>query len=135
MSIYAMLISNYFSYLIYCVKTFVFLIIIIRKVVVIRFSHRTQYLITTSVDITFINLTTEYYEQKQLLSKSMSHSNLPRDFFFFFFGKKMFSPILVDMEGCCNKVFSSQAMSHCYKLRYLAFGASQFSPDIHLLFR
>ena len=88
MSIYAMLISNYFSYLIYCVKTFVFLIIIIRKVVVIRFSHRTQYLITTSVDITFINLTTEYYEQKQLLSKSMSHSNLPRDFFFFFLVKR-----------------------------------------------
>ena len=33
----------------------------IRNVVVIRFFHRTQYLITTSVDITFINLPTEYF--------------------------------------------------------------------------
>ena len=30
----------------------------------------------------FINLTTEYYVWKQLLAKSMSHSNLPRDIFF-----------------------------------------------------
>ena len=47
-----------------------------------RLSHRTQCLITTSVDIMFINLTTEYYVWKQLLAKSMSHSNLPRDIFF-----------------------------------------------------
>ena len=38
----------------------------------------------------------------------------------------MSSLILADMEGCRNKVFSSQAMSHCYKLRYRAFGASFF---------
>ena len=50
----------------------------IKKVVVIRFSHRTLCLITTSLDITFINLTTEYYVYKQLFIKSMSHNNLPR---------------------------------------------------------
>ena len=38
----------------------------IKKVVVIRFSHRTQCLITTSVDV--INLTTEYYVKKQLFT-------------------------------------------------------------------
>ena len=62
----------------------------IKEVVVIKFSHRTQYLITTSVDIMFINLTTEYYVQKQLLLKSMSRVSLPRDIFFFF-SKRMFS--------------------------------------------
>ena len=36
----------------------------------------------------------------------------------------IFYPILADMEGCRNNVFSSQAMSHCYKLWYRAFGAS-----------
>ena len=56
----------------------------IKKVVVIRFSHRTQCLITTSVDITFFNLTTEYYVQKQLFTKSMSHSNLPTDILLLF---------------------------------------------------
>ena len=51
-----------------------------------------------------------------------------------FFGKRMFSPILADMEGCCNKVFSSQAMSHCYKLRYHTFGASFFLRfSLHLI--
>ena len=63
----------------------------------------------------------------------MSHRSLSRDSFFF--GNWMFSPIFPDMEGCCNKVFSSQAMSHCYKLWYRAFGASflfvQFS--LHLI--
>ena len=32
------------------------------------------------------------------------------------------------MEGCRNKVFSSQAMSHCHKLRYRAFGVSSLKP-------
>ena len=31
------------------------------------------------------------------------------------------------MEGCRNKVFSSQAMSHCHKLRYRAFGVSSLN--------
>ena len=46
----------------------------------------------------------------------------------------MFSLILADTEGCCNKVFSSQAMSHWYKLRYHAFGASFFLRfSLHLI--
>ena len=83
-----MLIPNrfiYFIHLTFCGKTFFcFLFLMIRKVVIIRLSHLTQCLITTSVDITFINLTTEYYVWKQLLTKSMSHSNLPRDNFYLF---------------------------------------------------
>ena len=38
------------------------------------------------------------------------------------------------MEGCRNNVFSSQAMSHCYKLRYRAFGASSLQPKFLFLF-
>ena len=38
------------------------------------------------------------------------------------------------MEGYGNKVFSSQAMSHCHKLRYRAFGASPLKPFFVSLF-
>ena len=38
------------------------------------------------------------------------------------------------MEGCCNKVFSSQAMSYCHKLRYHAFGVSSLKPNFLFLF-
>ena len=63
--------------------------------------------------------------RSKFLSKSMPRSDLPRDKFFFF-GKRMFSPTLAHIESCRNKVFSSQAMSHCYKLRYRAFRVSFF---------
>ena len=36
------------------------------------------------------------------------------------------------MEGCRNKVFSSQAMSHCHKLRYRAVGVSSLKPILFL---
>ena len=137
-----MLISNLFIYLFNtlcsdfltlckdCVKK------MIRKVVVIRFSHRTQCFITTSVDIMFIVLTTEYYVQKQIfIEVFVTQQSAMRHFlFFFFFGKKRFSPILADMEGCRNKVFSSQAMSHYFKLRCRAFGVSFFLRfSVHLI--
>ena len=38
------------------------------------------------------------------------------------------------MEGCRNKVFSSQEMSHCHKLRYRAFGDSLLKPIFLFLF-
>ena len=57
---YAMLISNRFNLFNILRKDFR-CFFMIRKVVVIRFSHRTQYLIARSVDITFINVTIEYY--------------------------------------------------------------------------
>ena len=48
-----------------CEKIIIIIIIIIiikiKKVVVIRFSHRIQCLITTNVDIMFIILTAKYY--------------------------------------------------------------------------
>ena len=67
-SIYVMLIPNrfiyLFIYLIYCVKTFAFVFFFNDKEGCRSkpfSSHRTQYLITTSVDITFNDLATEYY--------------------------------------------------------------------------
>ena len=36
------------------------------------------------------------------------------------------------MVGCRNKVFSSQAMSHCHKLRYRAGGVSSLKPILFL---
>ena len=47
-----------------------------------------------------------------------------------FFGEeeiKACSRLLADMEGCRNKVFSLQAMSHCHKLRYSVLDASFFN--------
>ena len=38
------------------------------------------------------------------------------------------------MEGYRNKVFSSQAMPHCHKLQYRAFGASSLEPNFLFLF-
>ena len=38
------------------------------------------------------------------------------------------------MKGCRNKVFSSQAMSHCHKLRYHVFSASSVKPFFLFLF-
>ena len=62
-SIYVIIIPNRFIYLFTCLFNILSkeYFLVIKKVVVIRFSHRTQCLITTSVDITFINLITEYY--------------------------------------------------------------------------
>ena len=57
---YAMLISNRFNLFNILCKDFR-CFFMIKKVVVIKFSHRTQYLIATSVDITFINVAIEYY--------------------------------------------------------------------------
>ena len=51
--------------------------------------------------------------------KSMSHRNLPRDNKTKQ-NKKDVLPGLTDVEGCRNKVFSSQAMAHYHKLRYCA---------------
>ena len=72
---------------------FIYFFVFIRKVVVIRFSYLTRCLITASVDIIFIDLTTEYYVQKQQFTKSMSHSSLPRDIFWGGGDKSMFSSI------------------------------------------
>ena len=61
-SINVILIPDRFIYLFNILwEDFFSLFLMIRKIAVIRFSHRTQCPITTSVDITFINLTTEYY--------------------------------------------------------------------------
>ena len=38
------------------------------------------------------------------------------------------------MERCRNKVFSSQAMAHCHKLRYHTFSASSLKPNFLFLF-
>ena len=98
----------------------------ITEVVVIRFSHCTQCLITTSVDITFINLATVYYVYKSNCLRSLCHITIYQEAIFFFrqeaiiiFIQKDVLLYLADMEGCRNKVFSSQAMSHCYKLRQM----------------
>ena len=56
-----MLIPNRFIYLFNILCKDFFLPHFNDKFVIIRFSYRTQCLITTSVDITFIDLTTEYY--------------------------------------------------------------------------
>ena len=70
-------------------------------------------------------LTTEYYVQKQIfIEVYVTQRSTKRQIFFF--GKRMFSPTLAHMESCRNKVFLSQAMSHCYKLRYRAFRVSFF---------
>ena len=55
-------------------------------------------------------------------------------YYIFLFSKNDVLLYLADMEGCRNKVFSLQEMSHCHKLRYRTFGVSLLKPNFLFLF-